>query len=266
MQRRKRSLTTAAAFTLIELLVVIAIIAILAAILFPVFAQARAKARQISCLSNVKQLGTAMLLYGQDYDETFPMLENSPARFTLANMIDPYIKTNKMNVNAGGGNLWPEDSVWRCPDAETFNSGDVTSYFTVAWNWLYLTELDSSNQFVPDWSSPEKYGIWGWTQPGRSYASVVSPAETVAFSDAGHGDGPRGTTATWDGLMSPAARQANGATDWMSVAEGRHQGLANIAWCDGHVKAMKLESFYGRWNGTTFQTTQTPPDKYFDLK
>ena len=58
------------AFTLIELLVVIAIIAILAAILFPVFAQARAKARQAACLSNMKQLGTATLMYAQDYDET----------------------------------------------------------------------------------------------------------------------------------------------------------------------------------------------------
>lgn len=61
------------AFTLIELLVVIAIIAIRAAILFPVFAQAREKARQTACLSNMKQIGLAIMQYTQDYDETYPM-------------------------------------------------------------------------------------------------------------------------------------------------------------------------------------------------
>src|SRR5579862_1239618 len=65
--------TSKRAFTLIELLVVIAIIAILAAILFPVFAQAREKARAISCLSNTKQLGLAVMMYVQDYDETYPL-------------------------------------------------------------------------------------------------------------------------------------------------------------------------------------------------
>ena len=63
------------AFTLIELLVVIAIIAILAAILFPVFAQAREKARQTSCASNLKQLSLAAIMYVQDYDEVFPLVD-----------------------------------------------------------------------------------------------------------------------------------------------------------------------------------------------
>src|SRR6476469_1207041 len=69
MQRTRRS-----AFTLIELLVVIAIIAILAAILFPVFAQARERARMSACLSNMRQIGSALMMYVQDYDETFPHL------------------------------------------------------------------------------------------------------------------------------------------------------------------------------------------------
>src|SRR5919199_214195 len=89
--RRKSS-----AFTLIELLVVIAIIAILAAILFPVFAQAREKARAISCMSNLKQIGTATMMYLQDYDETFPVgyRDASVAGATtwFFTDINPYIK------------------------------------------------------------------------------------------------------------------------------------------------------------------------------
>jgi prepilin-type N-terminal cleavage/methylation domain-containing protein len=86
-------------FTLIELLVVIAIIAILAAILFPVFAQAREKARQTQCVNNMKQAGLGVIQYLQDYDETYPMSvyrgrnnQNQECAYTMLSAIEPYVK------------------------------------------------------------------------------------------------------------------------------------------------------------------------------
>ena len=107
------------AFTLIELLVVIAIIAILAAILFPVFAQARAQARKAVCLSNQKQIITAVLMYAQDYDEYFPRtMETESTGFPLTvswwaihnyqAAIEAYIKNGRGADNKG--NIWWDPS------------------------------------------------------------------------------------------------------------------------------------------------------------
>ncbi len=83
-------------FTLIELLVVIAIIAILAAILFPVFARAREKARQSSCLSNIKQIGTGVLMYVQDYDQRFPLAVWYGAAAQWYNSVRPYVQNEQI--------------------------------------------------------------------------------------------------------------------------------------------------------------------------
>jgi prepilin-type N-terminal cleavage/methylation domain-containing protein/prepilin-type processing-associated H-X9-DG protein len=252
------------AFTLIELLVVIAIIAILAAILFPVFAQAKLSAKKAMSISNQKQLGLASILYSGDFDDTFVMLENSSARYTIANMLQPYIKNPVKNVNPSGGNLWPDDGIWTSPAESVSASSNL--YFTVGYNYLYLTNVDSSAGFVPDWSSPAKYGIWAWTQGGRSASAVANPAETIIFSESGRTDGSKGLNPTWSGLMSPLARNLNGANAWMSIPQGRYSNVCPVSWVDGHVSAKQIAAFSHQFSSTgVYSTTQTPPDKYFDL-
>lgn len=99
-------------FTLIELLVVIAIIAILAAILFPVFAKAREKARQTSCLSNVKQLALGMLMYAQDFDEIIPSYATRACHFNRSwyQNLDPYLKnTQILDCPSTANKAYPTD-------------------------------------------------------------------------------------------------------------------------------------------------------------
>ena len=124
MIRRSANKCNRSGFTLIELLVVIAIIAILSAILFPVFAQAREKARQTSCLSNMKQIGLALMQYSQDYDELYPLATNEinpddPTKapvymydITWVRTIQPYIKNTQVFV---------------CPSTKTDLEPDSTS-------------------------------------------------------------------------------------------------------------------------------------------
>jgi prepilin-type N-terminal cleavage/methylation domain-containing protein/prepilin-type processing-associated H-X9-DG protein len=195
-------------FTLIELLVVIAIIAILAAILFPVFARAREKARQASCLSNTKQLALAEMQYCQDYDEmTSPYGDHSCPTTPCHHWWDgvaPYIKNTQ---------------VLRCPS--TSPHGAVTS---------------------------GDYGIVynhnaGCTT-GKPLASFAYPAEGAVFMDAQTSStDTTGQAIVYCWLCYPTAHP-NGAADgndWNRVAPNRHNGGANVAYLDGHAKWAKYD-------------------------
>jgi len=256
------------AFTLIELLVVIAIIAILAAILFPVFAQAREKARGASCLSNIKQMNISWMMYTQDYDENMVPLRTWHPEDTVQaaagfstywywpKLQDPYTKS------------W---AIYRCPSSPDPNGyfgggpnawyGNQSRYPTVGYNYLGL-------------------GIWlncDQTIQGVSLASVARPATTITFVDSAIQNTTDPTPSLAErgymGVNAPAQYAAivpapltctfyngvNGGWNWPTATSptpqftgytiNRHTAGENVGWVDGHAKFLKQSQL---WAGTNF--------------
>jgi prepilin-type N-terminal cleavage/methylation domain-containing protein/prepilin-type processing-associated H-X9-DG protein len=204
-------------FTLIELLVVIAIIAILAAILFPVFARAREKARQTSCVSNVKQIGLAMLMYAGDYDETWPIAYYYDAGFTCEWAWDFF--TDYSTGATALGVLGPytrNGQINQCPSAKS-----LQTWGRPATGYAYNTTYIGSGQMEGPGYTPE---------PAASLGDVQSPTETVLLAD----------SACWvSGLAgNNYLRAPNDPYNWVGPnVHFRHNGAANVAYCDGHAKA-----------------------------
>jgi len=200
-------------FTLIELLVVIAIIAILAAILFPVFARAREKARQTSCLSNCKQIALAMIMYAQDYDETLPIAYYYSADFNHEYAWDFYLNYGT-GANAVGliGPYTKNGQISQCPSFRGQMWGrPATGY---AYN-MYL----GGGQFE------------GWMT--ASLGAVARPAECAMIAD----------SAWWDSTAVAGNNFLRAPGDpshaWIGPnVHFRHNGVANAAFVDGHAKAM----------------------------
>ncbi|MBC7807271.1 MAG: DUF1559 domain-containing protein [Akkermansiaceae bacterium] len=212
------------AFTLIELLVVIAIIAILAAILFPVFAQAREKARQTSCLSNCKQVGLGMLQYLQDSDETFPRawyIDNTPSdpvlRYKWVDGIAPYVKNEAM---------------FTCPSDDDGSGGNKPYKFRDGQNYgsyaMNATYYDTSDNATPPYEQP--------------LAALPVPSRTIWVLESANTGLANNFEIEWADVAShpEITRGPNGFRVLRNIAE-RHQGTTNILWCDGHAKAHKLE-------------------------
>jgi prepilin-type N-terminal cleavage/methylation domain-containing protein/prepilin-type processing-associated H-X9-DG protein len=240
-------------FTLIELLVVIAIIAILAAILFPVFAQAREKARQISCLSNEKQMGLAIMQYVQDYDETFPQgVQNNWWADTWPLLVQPYVK-----------NL----DIFRCPD-----DGNSTLASSINWAGVGLSYASNGDIAYINGANT-MIGVMGmgqtWiTNDTAALAKVGRPADTIMVAEkfnsdtiqaAGEGNpsewGPgciftgvvgTGSGQLWpafpaygeipSGTANPNAAYPNGPNGAVSA---HHSQMSNFLFVDGHAKAMR---------------------------
>lgn len=206
-------------FTLIELLVVIAIIAILAAILFPVFAKAREKARQTTCLNNMKQISNAWMMYTQDYDETCPLLVHHDAsQRTWEGELEPYVKS------------W---GIFNCPSGNNargtgpYMASGVTSMIgrdTLGWN----ASVFNYDTFL------------------IKMADLDMPAETAFVCDS---SGVNWIALPPAGVAGNTGTGSSGSWDWTNTYENpmnnenprpsdRHSGVVNTAFADGHAKAV----------------------------
>ena len=213
-----RARGTGRAFTLIELLVVIAIISVLAAILFPVFAQAREKARQASCMSNLRQIGLAFSVYTQDNDEglcpiTYTVRNPDVAYHYWCTAYDP--ATNSWDPK--GGILYPylkNQPVQDCPTASDMPPGNFPVGYGM--NFTLATHDTAINDYI-----------------AGTLAETERPAETILMADAARWSRPhRSIQRTSVIYQTSQGTQPN--------VHGRHAEAANVLWLDGHVKATRL--------------------------
>jgi prepilin-type N-terminal cleavage/methylation domain-containing protein/prepilin-type processing-associated H-X9-DG protein len=202
-----------AGFTLIELLVVIAIIAILASILFPVFARARENARRSSCSSNLKQIGLGVMQYAQDYDEGYPLVYNYDTAVGWMDAIQPYIKSTQ---------------VFRCPSSSSENQllGNYGANNEVL---RFSTDTNVPLKMAAVQSSANIYMIMDYGIYYSLFSNVanVSGANFEYLPGMGEG-GASCVTTTWAGYDRPG-----------DCKSGRHFGGVNMAFADGHVKWLK---------------------------
>ena len=210
------------AFTLVELLIVIALIAILAAILFPLFGSAREKARQTTCINNLRQLGTATHLYIQDYDERIYPSEYECSA-TLGDLCTwgyytDYWIDHPNDYSRGILSPYVKDTrVFACPDAISFagTAGSTIGSFGLNSD---LSELLNDTDYV-----------------GVALAAVQAPAQTILLADPARVDvNKHRSTLAGNNILDPPS---GGAFD--AAIHGRHNHMADVLWLDGHVKAMR---------------------------
>ena len=192
---------------------VIAIIAILAAILFPVFARAREKARQTSCLSNLKQITLATLMYSQDYDETVPWPHSAfpSSAYNQHGVVEPYVKNAQIFECPSGGFTFPASGP--PPSLAGRNSG---------YGHNYTGCIGGSTPYAP-----------------LKLAEISRPVDLLMWVDAGAGY----TTAFG---ASAAYQTTYYAYNDNTAPVGRHNEGCNIGFMDGHAKWMTMSSFDGR--------------------
>ena len=219
------------AFTLVELLVVIAIIAILAAILFPVFARARENARKTSCLSNLKQIGIAFIQYTQDYDENYPLT-------TVTGMSTTPLSSRTTSTQAYIKSV----QVYRCPsDASTRWNSPVAPPSNPPFTTSYI---------INDWFSSGKDGGYGKLSATQESARAIimaekadNPGMMLATADHFHpffwGAAPEQTS-----MMMAASVWDTANNTTLELATKRHLDGSNYLYADGHAKWNRFDRVY----------------------
>jgi len=235
------------AFTLIELLVVIAIIAILAAILFPVFAQAREKARQAACLSNTKQISNALLMYTQDYDEAVVLNNDGHWVEKPAGSGNKYINTWMSLLEPYLSNY----QIWTCPSA-TPKSGLFAGYdYSPSSPWTSgpnVGSLAAAYTLNNYYNYDSRYGAIFQDTP-VSVAKFQAPAGLIFCADGGNTPttnwDPEQMVTQWGGIAINATNNPPFANAVGGYPQGgfiaRHNGGLNCVFFDGHAKWLRLE-------------------------
>ncbi len=246
-------------FTLIELLVVIAIIAILAAILFPVFQSVRENARAITCVSNLKQIGLAMTQYTQDADESFPRGQYQDVNLVYMdwqNAVYPYIKNGSSTSGAGNPPVYNgKGGVWSCPD---FPTSDAIDDYGVNENIchrgylatpvsLALINSPSSQALVAEkgqglqggqpFVATDEYVWTNYANNGTPTNFVLRP---VDFSDPNYAKDLQ-----YDFDEVPAAAPLEAYPSPAAMPRYRHRGRCNVLFVDGHVKPIQKSQMSG---------------------